>query len=81
MRSLDEIEATIQHAMDDNDPMLIQFDDMVEMIAEIKALRNVEMHARTSVGKLLLSAWAHSLSTYFDGLASAIADLDHLRNK
>lgn len=81
MKQLRDIKSMAQQAADVKKPLAMRASDVLEMVEEIDALRNVETHARTSVSKLLLSAWAHSLITYFDGLATALSELDFIRNK
>lgn len=81
MNDLQNIEAYAVQASSVGKPVSMSPKVVFEMVAEMKALRNVETHARTSVGKLLLNVWGHSLSTYFDELATALSDLDFLRNK
>lgn len=81
MDDIDSLEATVKRAKAENDTSLIEPNDVLAVLAEVKALRIVETHARTSVGKLLLNAWGHSLAVYFDGLANALSELDFLRNK
>lgn len=81
MNDLQSIEADASQANAAGKPMTVSPKVVLELVAEMKALRNVETQARTSVSRLLLNAWGHSLTSYFDELASALSELDFLRSK